>query len=89
MWYWFADCRVRRVVQDWPVGGRYWRGSSQILQEDSEVVSYCIPQVEHIMRSREAGMFAVQKVVAYPEDVMLLSLWLRESSEVLDIREIR
>lgn len=73
----------------YPVGGRYWRGSSQILQEDSEVVSYCIPQVEHIMRSREAGMFAVQKFVAYPEDVMLLSLWLRESSEVLDIREIR
>jgi hypothetical protein len=61
----------------YPVAGRYWRGSSQILQEDSEVVSYCVPQVEHIMRSNVSGMFAVQKL-SLMINAMLSSRWLGE-----------
>jgi hypothetical protein len=40
--------REERVVKDWPDGGTYCLGSSQIrhvVTSEREVVGYCVPQV--------------------------------------------
>ena len=50
------ECDERKaaaVVKDWPDGGMYWRGSSQILQEvllAEAVTSYWAPHALHIRR---------------------------------------
>lgn len=53
------ECDERRaaaVVKDWPDGGIYWRGSSQILQDvllDEAVTSYWAPHALHIRRASD------------------------------------
>jgi hypothetical protein len=49
-------CKGEKEVENYPDGGTYCRGSSQILQDfNPDVASYWTPQVEQTRRSKAEG----------------------------------
>lgn len=58
----WIERRRREEGYRYPVAGINCLGSSQILHVDSDVVGYCVPQVEQIVRSSELDILRIQVV---------------------------